>query len=494
VDYLESWANVAAFYPQPYSLESIERFARSLKPLDPAHRRRLCEILSEQQSNWGAGQSGVDKLASGAVAVVTGQQPVLFTGPLFSILKAITAIKIASALEKTGVRAVPLFWVASEDHDFAEISTTSVIDRNSDLCRLSVDLSTGEPVPAGWLEFKSDVSAAVSECIAKLPQSEFTPEVQRLLDSYKPGVSPVAAFGRMMAQLFAGTELTFVDPLHDGLKSIAQPTIEAAIAKNDEMRAAIIERSTALSSAGYHAQVKVDGNFTGLFGYHGRSRQAIRPNELRNGVSWSPNVLLRPVVQDTLLPTTVYIGGPAEVAYFAQAAPVYEILGKPMPPIFPRISATVVEPRVARIKEKYGLELEDVFSGREFLRRKIVSATEDDAAFKRVRDAIEMELGSLRPLLSSVDETLTGALETSRQKVLHQMESLHGKYVHAVSRRNDLIERHLDAICNSLFPEKKQQERILNVTSFIARYGAGFIPRLAECLNLDTREHQVVDL
>src|SRR5262245_29478831 len=245
VDYLESWERVQAFYPQPYSLESIERFARGMKPFDPAHRRRLCEILSEQQSNWGAGQSGIDKLASGAVAVVTGQQPVLFTGPLFSILKAITAIKVASALEKAGIKAVPLFWVASEDHDFAEISTTWVIDRNSDLCRLSVDLSTGEPVPSGWLEFKDDVSAAVSECIAKLPQSEFMPDVQGLLASYKPGVSPVAAFGRMMARLFAGTELTFVDPLHDGLKAIAQPTVEAAIAKNADMRAAIISRGKA---------------------------------------------------------------------------------------------------------------------------------------------------------------------------------------------------------------------------------------------------------
>jgi uncharacterized protein YllA (UPF0747 family) len=425
---------------------------------------------------------------------VTGQQPVLFTGPLFSILKAITAIKVASALEKAGIKAVPLFWVASEDHDFAEISTTWVIDRNSNLSRLSVDLSTGEPVPAGWLEFKDDVSAAVSDCLAKLPQSEFTPEVQGLLDSYKPGVSPVAAYGRMMARLFAGTELTFVDPLHDGLRAIAQPTVETAIARNTDMRAAIIARNKALSAAGYHAQVKVDGNFTGFFGYHGRSRQPLRPNELGNGVSWSPNVLLRPVVQDTLLPTTAYIGGPAEIAYFAQAAPVYETLGKPMPPIFPRISATVVEPRIARITEKYGLELEDVFSGREFLLRKIVSATEGDADFQRVRDTIDQELGSLRPLLSSVDETLTGALETSRQKMLHQMESLHGKYVHAVSRRSELIERHLDAICNSLFPDKRQQERMLNVASFIARYGSALIPRLTECLSLDTREHQVVDL
>jgi bacillithiol synthase len=495
VDYLESSSRVQAFYPQTYSLESIERFARERKPLDPAHRRGLCEVLAEQQTDWGASQRGVDKLASGAVAVVTGQQPVLFTGPLFSVFKAISAIKIAASLEQAGISAVPVFWVAAEDHDFEEISSAWVLNRNSELCRMGVDLASGEPVPVGWLEFKEDVRTAVSECLANLPQSEFIPQLQHILESsYKPGVSPVAAFARMMAQLFVETDLTFVDPLNDRLKELARPTIELAISRNAEMRAAIIARNQSLAAAGYHAQVKVDENFTGLFEYRGRSRQPVRPNELRNGTSWSPNVLLRPVVQDVLFPTAAYVGGPAEVAYFAQAAAVYETLGQKMPPVFPRISATLIEPRIARILEKYALQLEDVFRGRDHLQRKAVSAIGDDSAFQRVSGSIEAELNSLRPLLSAADETLTGALETSRQKVLHQVESLHGKYVHAVSRRNELMERHLEAICNSLSPEKKQQERVLNVSSFIARYGAGVIPRLLEILSLDTREHQVVEL
>jgi uncharacterized protein YllA (UPF0747 family) len=165
-----------------------------------------------------------------------------------------------------------------------------------------------------------------------------------------------------------------------------------------------------------------------------------------------------------------------------------------MPPIFPRISATLIEPRIARLIEKYGLDWDDIFHGREHLRRKLVSATQDDTAFQRVSNTIEMELNSLRPLLSAVDETLTGALDTSRQKLLHQVESLHNKYVHAVLRRNETIERHLDSISNSLFPEKKQQERVLNITSFIGRYGLALIPRLMDSLSVDTQEHQVVEL
>jgi uncharacterized protein YllA (UPF0747 family) len=429
------------------------------------------------------------------VAVVTGQQPVLFTGPLFSIFKAISAIKIAQRLEQSGLKAVPVFWVAAEDHDYAELESTWVLNRNSDLVRIAVDLATGEPVPAGWLEFKEDIHTAIAGCLDALPQSEFLPELRAILESsYAPGTSPVKAFACMMARLFQNTELTLVDPLHDELKAIAQPVITAAIGHNAEVRSALMSRNRALSDAGYHEQVKVDQNFTGLFGYRGRSRHALRPDQLGNGVAWSPNVLLRPLVQDTLFPTVTYIAGPAEVAYFAQAAAVYETLDRPMPPIFPRISATLVEPRVARITEKYSLSLEDVFHGRESLRRKILSTTEDDQAFGRVKSNLENELESLRPLLGAVDETLIGALETSRQKVLHQLESLHSKYVYAVSRRNETLERHLDAMCNSLFPEKKQQERVLNISSFIARYGLEIVPRLLDSLSLDTREHQVVEL
>ncbi|HET9218550.1 MAG TPA: bacillithiol biosynthesis BshC [Terriglobia bacterium] len=495
VDYLESWARVESFYSQSYSLESIERFARERRPLEAGHLQVLCEVLDEQQARWGGNPRGVSKLASGAVAVVTGQQPTLFTGPLFCIFKAISAIKIAEKLEQAGVRAVPVFWIAAEDHDFEEISSAWIIDRNSDLRRLSVDLTDTEPVPAGWLTYKEDVRTAVTECLSKLPPSEFTVPLQTMLESsYKPGTSPVEAFARMMTTLFRNTELTLVDPLNDKLKAIAQPIVNAAISRNSQMRSAIMARSRALTDAGYHAQVKVDDTFTGLFGYRGRSRVALRPDDLKNGVSWSPNVLLRPIVQDSLFPTAAYVAGPAEVAYFAQASAVYQTLERPMPPIFPRISATLIEPRIARIRDKYGLDLEDVFRGREHLRRKMVSTTEDDSAFDRVTGAIEAELNSLASLLTAVDETLAGALDTSRQKVKHQLESLHNKYINAVSRRNELLDRHLDSVCNSLFPEKKQQERVINISSLFARYGSELVSRLMDILSLDTREHQVVEL
>lgn len=493
--YVNQRPEAMAFYSRDWSLDSIGQFARQRAALTSSHREQLCAALAEQQRNWGAGSRGVEKIASGAVAVVTGQQPILFAGPLYSIFKAASAVKIADALERSGIPAVPVFWVASEDHDFKEIEETWVLNKNSELSRIAVDLSGDQPSPAGWLSFKEDVRAAITQCVGELPESEFAPALQHLLEEcYQPGASPVDGFARLMARLFAHTELTFLNPLHEKLRVLAQPTIDLAIRRNSEMRNAVQARNKELTAAGFHEQVRVDDGFTGLFSFQGKARVAVRPADLRQGMQWSPNVLLRPAMQDTLLPTAAYIGGPAEVAYFAQAAAVYDTLGLPMPPVVPRISATVVEPRVSRIADKYGIELEDAFKGREHIRRKVVGALGDGDPFEAVRGAVQTQLETLRPRLEAVDVTLVGALDTALQKIGHQVETLKGKYVSAVARRDETLERHLALISNALFPDKKPQERVLNFASFFIRYGPDVTRRLTDSLRVDTHEHQVVEI
>jgi uncharacterized protein YllA (UPF0747 family) len=182
------------------------------------------------------------------------------------------------------------------------------------------------------------------------------------------------------------------------------------------------------------------------------------------------------------------------VAYFAQAAAAYEVLDCPMPPIYPRISATILEPRIGRIMEKYGVELPDVFQGREFLKRKCVATIYDVEQFSRVRDRVEEELQSLRGLLGEIDATLPGALNTTLRKSIYQIESLRTRYIHAAARRDQTVERHLDGMGNSLFPERKFQERLLNMTSFLVRYGVGMVRRLDESLALDSRQHQLIEI
>jgi len=429
------------------------------------------------------------------VAVITGQQPGLFTGPLLSILKALTAVKIARSLEQSGVHAVPVFWIAAEDHDYEEIETAWVLNRESGLCRARVNLADDVPAPVGWLHYREDVRTVVGDCLSCLPQSEFSAEVRDVLEScYRPGMSPVESFGMMMAKLFAGTPLIFADPLDPEFKQLAEPITNEAVRHNAEIRAAVIHRNKELQNRSYHQQVKVDDNFTGLFAFRGRARQALKPNEMSSNLRLSPNALLRPVVQDSIFPTACYVGGPAEVAYFAQASAIYETLHCPMPPIFPRISATILEPRIGRAMEKYRLDFPDVFQGKDFLRMKSVSAVYDVEPFDRARSGIEEQFKSLQGVLGSMDATLLGALETSRRKAIYQADSLRKRYVRAAARRDGILERQLDGIGNSLFPEKKLQERVLNVTSFLVHFGTGLIGRLDESLSLDSRNHQIVEI
>ena len=494
-EYITDWTRVRSFYPQNYSVDSIADFARRRPALETRHREKLCAALLEQQKQWGGDTTSVDKLASGAVAVIGGQQPGLFTGPGYTIFKTLTVIKLAQALERMGVLAVPVFWIAAEDHDHEEIQWATVLDRNSSLQKIAVDFANGESAPAGWLHFREDVEEAVSKCLSCLPESEFQPAVSALLNTaYKPLVSPVEAFAKMMARLFEGTGLILANPLHDELKRLAAPTLSEAVRRNGEIRSAVLARSGELLQAGYHEQVKVDNNFTGLFAYHGKSRQPVRPEEIRIDAPLSPNVLLRPAVQDVIFPTAAYVGGPAEIAYFAQARGVYDTLQRPMPPVFPRISATILEARVARPLKKYDMEFADAFRGREFMKRKAVESVQGVELFDRVGDRLTSELESLRSALNGVDPTLTGALDTSKQKILHQVEGLRTKFVNAEARRNETLERHMDAITNSLFPEKKLQERVINITSFLVRYGLNFVEQLDGLLSLDCREHQVIDI
>src|SRR5262249_49055565 len=210
-----------------------------------------------------------------------------------------------------------------------------------------------------------------------------------------------------------------------------------------------------ISAAGYHEQVKVDSNFTGLFAYRGRSRQALKPEEIgAPGLALCANVLVRPVLQDTMFPTVAFIGGPAEISYLAQAAAVYETLGKEMPPVYPRMSATLVEPRVSKLLRKYSFDFVDVFHGKESLKRKAVERAHGADAFNKVKANVSEQTESLRAVLRGVDPTLEGALDTAKQKMIYQVEALETKFINAETRRNETMEKQLDLVMHSIFPDK----------------------------------------
>lgn len=495
LDYVRCSDKVRRFYPHDHSLEAVAQFASECARIDPDQRASLVSALESQQERWGADTGSLDKLRSGGVVVIAGQQAGLFTGPMYSVLKALTAVKLARNLDKRGIAAVPVFWIASEDHDHAEIEWACILSKDSVLRKITTELADGVRTPVGWLRFRSAIQETIEECFRVLPSSEFQNDVRSLVEeTYCPDASPVDAFARMMARLFKGTELILADPLDPALRSLSEPALDTAARRVGDIRSAVLERSRLISEAGYAAQVRVDKNFTGLFAYRGRSREPLRPGEEVPSSDLSPNVLLRPFVQDSLFPTAAYVGGPAEIAYFAQVGSIYECLGKLMPPVFPRITATLVEPPVTRVLKKYGFSVEDVFQGADRLKERAVGSIQGAELFDEVRTRVSEEAERLRPILEGVDRTLTGALDNSVQKMRHQIDTLQSRFVNAESRGGEILERQLNTLTNRLYPDRKLQERVLNVTSFLVRYGLNLVPMMDERLDLDGSVHQVIEL
>ena len=330
LDYIQGSDSACQFYPHRPSLDAVEEFARGCPSIDDAHRNRLADALESQHEGWNVDTTSIKKLRSGAVAVVTGQQAGLLTGPMYSILKALTAVKIARQLDERGVAAVPVFWIAAEDHDHEEIEWAGILSQDSTLEKVTSPLPNPDRAPVGWLRFGSSLPDAIEECFRLLPPSEFAAEVRTLIEgAYSPEVSPVEAFARMMGGLFEGSGLILADPLSPPLRSIEKDAIAGVARRAEDVRSALAARTQMIIRAGYSEQVRVGRNFTGFFAYREGSRVSLEPEKDLAGLDLSPNVLLRPVVQDSMFPTVAFVGGPAEVAYMAQAGSAYECLGKP---------------------------------------------------------------------------------------------------------------------------------------------------------------------
>ncbi len=495
LDYIHGSDRARPFYPHDHSLDAVAAFAGESAPIDAARRDRLAEALKAQHQRWGLDMSSIERLQSGAVAVVTGQQAGLFTGPMYSILKALTAVKLARALSERGIEAVPVFWIAAEDHDHEEIEWAGILSADSSFETVRAQLGNGASTPVGWLRFGPSVQDAIEACYRFLPPSEFQSELRSVIeDAYCPDVSPVDAYARMMGRLFRGSGLILADPLDAGLRDLAKEALGTLASRATEVRAALLTRDRLIAEAGYPQQVRVDESFTGLFALRGQTRVPWRPADGVAAADLSPNVLLRPLVQDSLFPTTAYVGGPAEIAYLAQSGSVYELIGKPMPPIFPRITATIVEPPVARILKKYRFSIDDVFQGIDRLRMGAVAAGSGTGVFNEVRQHISDEMARLRPVMDGVDPTLGGALDNAIQKIMHQVDTLHSRFVKGESRRDEVLDRHLNMLTSRLFPEHKLQERVVNVTSFLGRYGLNLIPMMDRALELNGEVHQVIEL
>lgn len=520
-DCLYDFPRVREFYAHnPFDGESFRRAAEKL-PRDREFRKQVAAALREQNRRFGATEQTFENLRKledpNCVAVVTGHQVGLFTGPAFAFYKNLSAIKLARRLTQDGLQAVPVIWLATEDHDFEEVNHCYVQDREGAPHRLSYAVEPPVPnAPSGSVPVTEEILPLLDELRALLPESPSTTELlEQITESYRPGKTFGEAFAGFMLRLFSEYGVIMLDPLDAALHRLSSPAFRAAIESAPALTDALLQRNQRLAESGYHAQVHVADDFSLLFVYVNGERRALRMRGGRfataQGDSYSTaellaqldrapetisaNVLLRPIMQDTLLPTVAYVGGPSEIAYFAQAGAVYErILGR-MPVAFPRASLTMLDPPSSRLFGKYGISLPDLFAGKQSLRDKMASRFLPPGLtelFKETAANLEADLQRIQQSLSTLDPTLVDAAETSVRKMHHQLTTLEHKAAAAVQKRSEQIERDATRLENALYPKKAPQERVYSGINFLARPGTAFMHELYERIPLHSAQHQVL--
>lgn len=527
LDYLRDPIALREFYPSAVRFHhELPARASEVLAAHQTDRSLLCDALAEMNTAWGAGEEtlrNIQRLREpDCLAVVSGQQAGLFSGPLYTIYKALSAVKLAGCLTQRNTKAVPVFWIATEDHDFPEVAKAELIARDCKLAHVEVspDLHQ-EGQPVGRVVIDGSIDAVVAQLLELLPISEFTSDLEALLrDAWRPGRSYGEAFARLMTSLLGKHGLVFLDPLDPRLKALAAPLYASAALRAQEIASAIEVRSRKLVDAGYHAQVTASENSFPLFIHddggarHALTRssdgkyqtkdadQAYTADELAqlslaHPEKFSPNVTLRAVVQDYLLPTVAYYGGAAEVAYFAQTGEVYRVLDRPITPILPRSSLTMIERHTGRVLERYGLTLEDLFAGPESVLKRVVEehlGAETAKSFEKAEGAVNSELDELREQLRSIDPTLADALETGRRKINYQLEGLRTRFHRAQLARDEAAQRQLQRAFDQLYPNKELQERHINITSLLSRHGRYVVDWIYNAINIGSNDHQVVYL
>ncbi len=523
LDYLSYTPSVRALYPRSPLFSEWAKDEAQRVAYDATRRSKVSEILERQNRAWGCSPktlANVDRLRQGALAAVTGQQVGLFGGPLFSIFKALTAVKLAQQATASGVDCVPVFWLATEDHDLAEVNHVSLFSESGIAELFTAEIHALADAPVGTIKFGPEIDPLLQRASALLGDSEVT---TWLRESYRPGETFGSAFALLFARLFADFGVILLDPADKEFHTLAKPLFRAAIERAPELDEALLARGKAIEAAGFHQQVKVTSATTLLFEVKNGARTVVRRKS--NGVrstgdefavgadhasraqllerieatpeTFNPNVLLRPVIQDYLLPTLVYTGGAAEVAYFAQVAVVYEALLGRVTPILPRFSATLLEAKPERILRRYGLTLPEVLQGPEKIRETIAARSlpsDLQARFSEAYANVEKSMAAVRESIGKLDSTLIEAADRARVRMWYQVNQLHRRASRAELLRNEVITRHADALSNALFPQKALQEREIAGVSFVARYGADLLASLYPLINPDCHDHQLISL
>ena len=494
-----SWRDIAAYRAK---LEEVDgRF-------DAEGRRQALEAMTVPP---GVSAERLDAwVEQGGLVVTTGQQPGLFGGPLYSVYKALTTISLARAIESELGRPVfPLFWVASEDHDWAEADHTYAIDSSNELRLIQVADPGARERPIHRVEFSDELDIALATLLEVLPDTEFSKDYITLFrDAYDSSASLSSGFRRVMEALLAPQGLFFTDAADPVVKDRSAKVLTAEL-DAVESEALLRTATESLEADGYHAQVHIMEGGVNLFlesavgrerlyrdetGFHlHRSGERLSRDDIlarfqADPSILSPNALLRPIAESAVFPVVSYVAGPGEMAYYAQIRGLFEAHGIRMPIIHPRHAVTVVEPKIRKVMDKFGLGLEALSRPHHELAGDF-AADEVPAEVRRALGELRSAVGEgstkLLELAREIDPTLKGPVTHARNTAFAAFKEVEKKIVQSKKRENEIALAQLEKAQLHLFPGGKPQERVLNPFHYLFRFGNPFIAALVDAIEVD---------
>jgi len=491
----------------------------------------LMDILKMQNVEFGGTEATATNIEllkrDDTFAVVTGQQVGLYTGNIYTIYKTISTIKLAKNLKERfpQFNFVPLFWLESEDHDIDEANHIYILNKENELVRVGFETEqTGSEdesprrstKPVGSTKFGEMIFSINEQLRSGLLDTDFKDKIMGIVsDCYKEGNDYKTAFAQMMNKLFGDFGVVFIDPSDAEIKRLLIPIFEKELRTSPKMCESIITTSAELEK---HYDLQVKPKVINMFFLHNENRLPIEPREggkfaLKNSKRrfeneemftaleetpelFSPNVVLRPICQDYLLPTAAYVGGPAEISYFAQLKPAYSHYELTMPVVFPRTSVTIIESKISKFMNNYNVNFEDIFH-RNVLVSKVVemlSEVKVDDEISKYTDEVNKIFYDIKNMTAKVDQSLLNTVENMKEKLKQNIEILRNKLINAQAKKSEVTTSQIDKVANNIFPNDNLQERMLNIVYFINKYDLSFIKKLYHETDPMNFNHQVIDI
>ena len=520
-DYAFDYAKVAPFFAGDPRESQAWRQAIARTQARSRSRDAIADVIQAQQQRRGAPQAAMDAAAlirnPASVAIVTGQQAGLFGGPLFTLLKALTAIQLADRVRREhDVPVIAVFWIDAEDHDWDEVKACGVLD--AQLAPQAVDLGNPAAAHAGSIArvtLDSSIETAIATLASVLPQTEFTASLlDDLRAAYRPGIGMADAFGRWMETVLGSRGLVVYDAADPASKPLAADVFQREIERAGETARLATAAGEALEARGYHAQVTPQPGTVALFhmnsgrdpirtqssdtfsvGERTESKAALLARAKQAPHEFSPNVLLRPIVQDTLFPTVCYVAGPNELVYLGQLRGVYDAFGVPMPLMQQRATATLLDSNAARFLVRHDAPLEALRAQDEAALNALLEAQLPpgvDTSLAEVTQQLEERMEQLAASVKEIDATLENAARSALGRMQDDLKKFHGKIIQAAKKKDETLRRQFQHAQAQAFPGGEPQERAIGFVSFLNKYGPALVDRLLEELPPDMGTHWVI--